>query len=152
MARLVTRTEIIKAALSWEGTPYQHQCANKHMACDCLGLICGVWRELFGELPAEIPPYSPDWAEAGGAERLLDAARKWLVEKSLEARTPGDVLVFRMNPGAMAKHMAILIAPDMIIHAYWGRAVTRSFLAPFWIRRLAGVFSFPGCEEPICPT
>lgn len=137
------RQEIVDAALDWLDTPYRHQYSQKGVGCDCLGLVRGVWRELYGAEPQALPPYSPDWAEAGGGETLLMGARNWLTECPLETRRPGDVLVFRMQSGVVAKHMAILIAPDLILHAYWGRAVTQSFLAPFWIRRLAAVFSFP---------
>mgnify|MGYP000486492631 CR=1 FL=1 len=36
--------------------------------------VRGVWRALYGEEPETIPPYSRDWAEAGGRETLAEAA------------------------------------------------------------------------------
>jgi NlpC/P60 family putative phage cell wall peptidase len=96
-----------------------------------------------GAEPQPLPPYSPDWAE-GGDEALFDAARRWL--RPTNSEQPGDVLLFRMIGGAPMKHAAILVAPERMIHAYWGRAVVESRLAPFWRARLAATFSFPGVE------
>lgn len=143
----ITRRQIIDEALDWIGTPYQHQCSHKHQACDCLGLVRGVWRAIYKNEPATIPPYTPDWAEQGQEEVLLNAARKYLVPIEIAKIKPADVLVFRMQEGVIAKHMAILLDDDLIVHAYWGRAVTRSFLSPFWSRRLVASFAFPNLED-----
>src|SRR5690348_8306068 len=65
--------EIVGIARQWIGTPYVHQASLKGVGCDCLGLLRGTWRELTGAEPEETPPYSPDWAEATGAESLYMA-------------------------------------------------------------------------------
>ena len=137
----------VAAARGWLGTPYRHQASVKGQGADCLGLVRGVWRETAGDEPEEIPAYQPDWAEVGGEETLLGAARRWLVEKPAGQMRPGDVLLFRMAEGAPMKHCAILSAlgrPEpRMIHAYWGRAVVESWIGPWWMRRLAGVFAWP---------
>ncbi|MBN9249774.1 MAG: hypothetical protein J0I86_04210, partial [Mesorhizobium sp.] len=46
--------EIVAEALSWLGTPYRHQASSKGVGCDCLGLIRGVWRSLYGN-ELEVP-------------------------------------------------------------------------------------------------
>ena len=134
-------------ARDWLGTPYRHQASEKGQGTDCLGLIRGLWREVFGAEPEVPPPYRPDWAEAGGAEALLDAAGRWLRAKPVEAAGAGDVLVFRMTPGIPAKHCAIVSQADgpelKMIHAYWGRTVVESWVGPWWKRRLAAVFAWP---------
>lgn len=138
---------VVAAAREWLGTPYRHQASVKGEGADCLGLVRGIWRETAGAEPAPMPAYRPDWAEVGGEETLLDAARQWLVEKPAEAMRPGDVLLFRMAEGAPAKHCAILSAIDgpepRMIHAYWGRAVVETWMGPWWKRRLAAVFAWP---------
>lgn len=141
------RSAVLLAASEWIGTPYCHQASVKGAGCDCLGLIRGVWREIYGAEPMPIPPYTPDWAEATGAETLLSAAQKCLRPIETENSCPGDVLVFRMRPNAPCKHMAILSAPDRIIHAYWGRTVIESHLVPYWSRRWVYSFSFPDLKE-----
>ncbi|WP_183992144.1 NlpC/P60 family protein [Rhizobium wenxiniae] len=136
---------MVVLAESWIGTPYRHQGATKHVGCDCIGLIRGIWRELYGNEPEAVPAYAPDWAERSGEDRLTDAALR-LFGKALpfaEAR-PGDLLLFRWRPDCAAKHAGILVAPTYFIHAYEQVAVTRSALVPSWKRRIAAVHRFPG--------
>lgn len=40
------RKEIISEARSWAGTPFKHQGRIKHIGCDCIGLIAGVFSIL----------------------------------------------------------------------------------------------------------
>lgn len=146
------RDAIVQAARGWLGTPYTHQASVKGVGADCLGLVRGVWREVMGAEPERAPPYTPDWAEATGAETLLHAARRHLREIALSEAQAGDVLLFRMGLGAPAKHVAILSAPrtegcGRIIHAYWGQAVCETRLVPWWERRIAGAFAFPGADD-----
>ena len=135
------REDVLHIARDWLDTPYQHQASVRGVGCDCLGLVRGIWRELFGDEPESPPDYTPDWAEERGEETLLHAARRWLTEVTDPA--PGDVLLFRLKPGSPCKHVGVLASPDTLIHAYWGRAVVESWLAPFWQRRLAHAFRFP---------
>lgn len=140
------RGEILAEARGWLGTPYRHQASVKGAGADCLGLIRGVWRAVYGAGPEALPAYTPDWAERGGAETLRDAALRHLIPVALDAARPGDVLLFRIASGSPAKHCAILsdggCASGQIIHAYWGRAVTETWLTPWWRRRAAFAFSF----------
>ncbi len=137
------RQEIVAAALAWVGTPYRHQASLAGVGCDCLGLIRGVWRTVCGPEPETAPPYTPDWAEAGGGEPLFAAARRLLIERAPAEAQPGDVILFRWRAGFPAKHAAILVAPDRFVHAQQGAAVAMVALAPWWRRRIAGAFSFP---------
>lgn len=140
---MIARSAVLAEARAWIGTPYQHQASAKGAGCDCLGLVRGVWRALYGAEPELAPAYTPDWAERHGAETLLNAASRHLNSCVLSDAKPGDVLLFRMHPGAPAKHAAILDEEGHIIHAYWGRAVVRSRFAPWWRARCAAAFSFP---------
>ncbi|MGE0828023.1 MAG: NlpC/P60 family protein [Hyphomonadaceae bacterium] len=142
----VARAAILQEARAWLGTPYRHQASVKGAGCDCLGLIRGVWRALYGAEPETAPAYTPDWAEAMGRETLYEAAARQMREIPMHAAQPGDVLLFRMTPDAPMKHAAILAENARIIHAYWARAVVESRLAPWWRARLAAAFSFPECE------
>ncbi len=138
------RREALIEARNWIGTPYRHQASAKRVGADCLGLIRGVWRSLYGQEPEPVPAYSPDWSERGGAaERLLIAAQRWMIEIQLDEAGPGDVLIFRFKPGCPAKHCAIQSAEDRMIHAWQGRAVCDTAIGPWWRRRRAGAFRFP---------
>ncbi|MBS3650793.1 C40 family peptidase [Pseudaminobacter sp. 19-2017] len=134
---------VVAEVLTWIGTPYRHQGRRKGVGCDCLGLVIGVWTAVYGIAPEEPGSYSADWAEAGGEDRLLEAARRWFREKSPAQAAPGDLLLFRWRKELPAKHAAILSAPDRFVHAYEGTAVVESALVPQWRRRIAGVFAFP---------
>lgn len=143
----MTRDEIVAAARGWIGTPYRHQASVKGVGSDCLGLLRGVWRELVGDEPEVMPPYTPDWAEALGQEQLLNAARRYLTEISIGEAEPGDVLLFRMGLGHPAKHCAIISQQGRIVHAYWGRTVCETRLVPWWQRRIAAAFRFPHIDR-----
>ncbi len=134
---------VLAEARLWLGTPYLHQQSTRGAGTDCLGLIRGVWRGLYGFEPESPPPYAPDWGESDGSEPLQAAARRWLEELPLSSRLPGDALLFRMRRSGPAKHLGILSAPDRMIHAWSGHAVSEIRLDHPWRRRLVGVFRFP---------
>lgn len=139
--------DMAQAARGWLGTPYRHQASEKGVGTDCLGLVRGLWREAYGAEPQAVPPYQPEWAETGGRELLWEAAARWLVERPLEEMAVGDVVLFRMEAGSVAKHCAVvseLAGPEpRIIHAYWGRAVVESWMGPWWERKLVAAFGWP---------
>ena len=62
---------VVALARGWIGTPYHHQAARQRVGTDCLGLIRGLWRELYGAEAESPPAYTPDWGEYG-REELLD--------------------------------------------------------------------------------
>lgn len=147
MSAPLTRAAIVAEALSWVGTPYRHQASLKGVGCDCLGLVRGIWRALLGAEPEAMPAYTPDWAEAGGVDRLADAARRWLTEIDPTPARAGDLLLFRWRDDLPAKHAAILTAPGRFLHAHHGAAVATAALSPWWRRRTAGAFQFPGVAD-----
>jgi NlpC/P60 family putative phage cell wall peptidase len=106
-----TREAIVTAARGWLGTPYHHQASVRGAGCDCLGLIRGVWRALYGPEPEAMPAYTRDWGNATGSETLIAAACRHLVRlDDLGEAGPGDVLVFRMRDGGVAKHAGLISA------------------------------------------
>jgi NlpC/P60 family putative phage cell wall peptidase len=135
----------VAEARAWIGTPYVHQAAARGAGCDCLGLVRGVWRALYGAEPEAVPPYTPDWSEPAREEALWAAALRHLRPVAGLPR-PGDVLLFRMRAGAVAKHLGILsaVAPvPRFIHAYTGHGVVESTLSAPWARRIVAAFAFP---------
>jgi NlpC/P60 family putative phage cell wall peptidase len=133
---------VIAAARGWLGTPYHDQASVQGVGCDCLGLIRGVWRKLYGPEPMPIPPYSRDWGETGTREPLAEAARTVMPELPPTDVVPGALLLFRMRTGAVAKHCGIVSAPDRFIHAYERSGVVEVPLDAAWRRRVAFVFLF----------
>ena len=139
----ITRARIVMLARTWEGTPYHHQASTKGVGTDCLGLVRGVYRELYGAEAAPVPGYSRDWAEASGRETLFEAARLHLTEISKADANDGDILLFRWRANTVAKHVGILLARQRLIHAYEDVAVTEIKMTPWWWRHAAAAFRFP---------
>lgn len=162
---------VVTIARRWIGTPYQHQASCLGAGCDCLGLIRAIWRELYEVEPEQAPAYTMDWGETRAHELLWQAASRHLLAKPLAAPQVGDVLLFRMRHGCVAKHLGIQsrIESDTgamqqhaggegdnqsgrqpgeqggaaFIHAYSGRGVQEHALSPAWQRRIVARFSFP---------
>ena len=144
MPQLLTRAAIVAEARTWIGTRYRHQASVKGIGCDCLGLVRGVWRGCVGAEPERPPAYAADWAEAGGVETLAEAALRHLVPVPPDRFDVGDVLLFRWRDGCVAKHVAIASSATKMIHAHDGAEVCEVAIAPWWRRRLAYAFAFPG--------
>lgn len=140
---------IVKATRRWIGTPYHDQASVRGVGCDCLGLLRGVWRDFVGPEPMLVPPYSHDWGEAGPVEVLAEAARAAMIELDVADARTGNVILFRMRPGAIAKHCGILSGHGRngrsrrFIHAYERTGVIEEYLTPAWQRRVAFAFRFP---------
>jgi NlpC/P60 family putative phage cell wall peptidase len=144
---IIHRNDIVTETRRWIGTPYRHQASLRGVGCDCLGLVRGVWRAVVGDEPEQVPPYAPDWAEATREESLAGAAARHLVAVALDGFAAGDVLLFRWRGHLPAKHAAIVTAPGRMVHAHDGAAVAEVAIAPWWRRRLAFVFQFPGVTD-----
>lgn len=137
---------VVAEARGWIGTPYLHQGALRGAGCDCLGLVRGVWRALYGAEPALVPAYTPDWSEPARDEVLWRAAARYLVARDVGGFDPGDVILFRMRDGAVAKHLGIvgaIGARPTFIHAMSGQSVVESPLSVPWARRVVAQFAFP---------
>jgi NlpC/P60 family putative phage cell wall peptidase len=144
MTRAIDRSAIIAEARRWIGTPYRHQASVRSHGCDCLGLVRGVWRACIGPEPEQPGAYAPDWAEATGQETLQAAALRHMRPVAVEALTGGCVVLFRWRADCVAKHVAILTDDATMIHAHDGASVCEVAFAPWWRRRLASGFAFPG--------
>ncbi len=137
------RLLVVRIARQWIGTPYHHQASAKGIGTDCLGLVRGVWRELYG-CEAEVPPaYSRDWAEASGIETMLLAASRHLISIRPEQLAAGDVVVFRIKPQMVAKHLGLMTSAATMIHAMEGVPVSEVAVTSWWRRRIAAGFQFP---------
>lgn len=137
---------VLTEARLWLGTPYLHQASVRGAGTDCLGLLRGIWRSIYGTEPEPVPAYTEDWAEPDHREVLLAAANRWLRVKDREDAAAGDVLLFRMREGSIAKHLGVQshVGPHpRFIHSYTGHGVIESSLSMPWQRRIAARFCFP---------
>lgn len=137
----MTREEIVAAARRWLHTPYRHQSATRGAGCDCLGLICGVWRDLGGET-IELPAYRSDWRDTRHSDDLLGLAERRLRRREGRPQA-GQVLLFRIGTAVVPRHCGIAVDDRGFIHAQEGRGVVLSYLTGGWRKRIAGLFDFP---------
>jgi len=135
------RMEALAEARRWIGTPYRHQASRIGAGCDCLGLVRGIWRALYGAEPQVTPPYEAVARDAD--HRLRAALDRWLIEIPCGEAQPGDVLLFRWNVAEPARHCGLMSTDSRFIHAYWRRAVCETALTAWWRCRLAAAYSFP---------
>jgi len=134
---------VVAAARNWLGTPYHDQASLRGVGCDCLGLARGVWREVVGDEPFPIPPYSRDWGETGPHEVLANGAASMLIPIAMSDVGPAALVLFRMAPRAIAKHVGILTGPETFIHSFERLGVVEEILTPTWARKIAFAFLFP---------
>ena len=113
----VKRQDIIIEAKEWLGTKWQHQASLKQVACDCVGLVRGVYRELTGIDVNIAIDYPASWHLFKKEERLYDEAKRHMVEITKDEVRPGDVLVFGFYDHP-ASHVGILTSHDTFIHSY----------------------------------
>lgn len=142
---------VVENARAWIGTPYRHQASCKGAGTDCLGLIRGLYRELYGHEPEIPPPYSAAWAETSPhapREMMFQAARRHLIEIDTADARPGDVLLFRMRQEQPMKHAAIQSRASCMIHAYARHCVAETSIGPWWQARLAAAFRYPSKAVP----
>ena len=139
-------SQIVTVARGWIGTPYVHQAARRGAGCDCLGLLRGVWAEITGDGLIPVPPYTADWSEPQGTERLWDGIAALLTGKDRADVASGDVLLFRMRSGAVAKHVGIQADAGKnatFIHSYQGHGVVENAFSGPWEKRLVARFVLP---------
>lgn len=132
---------VVAAARRWIGTPYRHQGSRLGAGCDCLGLLRGVWRMLYGAEPETVPAYGMDWRGEGGAA-LEAAAERHLVPADGEM-AEGDVLLFRLIANRPPRHCGIFAGNGRFIHAQERLGVVEIHLGEGWSRRVAGRYRFP---------
>jgi len=98
----LTRSDVVAAARTWIGTPWQHQQRTKGVAVDCVGLVIGVGREL--------GMVTGDWDIKGYGRhpdgRLLAMADEHMQRIALCDMRPGDVIGVVLD--AEPQHFAIL--------------------------------------------
>lgn len=136
--------EVALLARSWIGTPYHNRAAIKGAGCDCIGLIRGLWAEIYGLPVPEVPVYSARWTgQNKETEVLLETARQYLAEVDPGTRAPGVVLAFRVHPKAIAQHCGVMTSPTSMVHAHSGRKVYEVELGQMWEPKVVAAFQFP---------
>lgn len=143
------RDAIVKETKEWCGTKWQHQASLKGIACDCVGLIRGVYRELTGKEIQTTMDYPATWHLFKEEERLLGECRKYAGEEiEFNDILPGDIITFSFKPRFVDHHIGIFLGDGMFAHSYLdvGKVVINRF-DETWMARVRHCFRFPGVGE-----
>jgi NlpC/P60 family putative phage cell wall peptidase len=141
-------SDVVRAAQLFLGTPYRHQASVAGAGCDCLGLLRGVWRVLYGAEPEAMPPYRAGIRDPLNAGALRQAAERLLLADTNELAA-GQVLLFRLHRAVEPKHCGIMVTADRFIHAQERLGVVEANLTDGWRERVSARFRFPPTPQHI---
>jgi NlpC/P60 family putative phage cell wall peptidase len=140
---MASRGDIVQAARGWIGTRWQHQASVKGAACDCVGLIAGVAKEVGLIASITLPPYD---RQADGRS-MIDLCTRYMTRINISDLDAGDVAVMRFdqNPTHLAFVAPYLYGGFSVIHASApARAVVEHQLDDTWRSRIVAAFALPG--------
>ena len=135
--------QAVELARTWIGTPYHHQASVKGVGVDCVGLIRGIYSEMYGQEAPYLINYSADWGDTNGNEDMLKAARTYLEPVPRKQLAAGHVVLLRWQDHRVAKHSMIMTSPITAIHAYEKDAVAEINLHRWWLDKIVFVFTWP---------
>jgi NlpC/P60 family putative phage cell wall peptidase len=143
---MATRSDVVREARTWIGTPWRHQGNLKGVACDCAGLLRGVCLEL-GLVPLNAAKYNGYAREPDGVS-IMEASLAFMRKIPESQLAPGDVAVFRIH--RLPQHFAIIgdypHGGLSMIHSF-KTGVGEHYFDPQWRKKLVGTFALRGLEE-----
>lgn len=111
-----TRDDVVREALTWEGTPFHDVAGVKGVGCDCAHLLIRVFSAV-GLIKNFDPHYKPQWFMHRERPLFLEQlAAQGAQQVDSENVSAGDVLMYKF--GRHAAHAAIVVDANTIIHAY----------------------------------
>jgi len=125
------RTEAMRLARAWLGTPYVEGASQCGVATDCVGLIEGVARDLGLKAPSRI------------ALKHDLVAAAYLFLEPCEEPSPGCVILFAQSPGGVAVHAGLMGEAERFIHAHWTAGIVENRYGNWFKARTTHVFDWP---------
>lgn len=110
----MTRADVVREALRWEGTPYHHRARVRGAGVDCAMLPAAVY-EAAGLIPHVEPEYSPQWMLHRDEEKFLSWITLYAREIPRDRVGPGDLAIWKY--GRCYSHAAIVIDMPEVVHA-----------------------------------
>jgi cell wall-associated NlpC family hydrolase len=110
----MTRADVVREALRWEGTPYHHSARLRGVGVDCAMLPAAVY-EAVGLIPRVEPDYSPQWMLHRDEEQFLGWITRFAREIPRGAVGAGDLAIWKY--GRCYSHSAIVIDMPEVLHA-----------------------------------
>lgn len=139
------RSDIIREARQWVGTPYHHQSYIKYVGCDCVGLIVGAGRNsgVLDITDKEIQSFA-GYGRVPNTDRMRFHMRRFLVET--DDPQVGDIAWIEWISG-LPMHLAILSeynGRQTIIHSFRdaGKVVEHT-LSRIWKHKIHSYWRYP---------
>lgn len=124
------RREIVKEALSWEGTPYKYASADKVEGTDCSGMVLRVYETV---AQVKLPRNSGKQSEFCENIRMKDLL-------------PGDLVFFATGKDpSRVSHVGVMLDESHFIHASTSKGVVISDITtPYYQRTFICCGRVPG--------
>lgn len=130
---MLKRSEIVKEALTWVGTPWHHHQCVKGAGVDCVQFLYGVGKAVgFIDPNFTIPNYEP----LARGSFLVRHLNRWLV--TTDILSPGAILL--IASGGLDTHVGIVVGDKDFIHACARRK--KVIVAP--IKEYRAIYDVPG--------
>lgn len=142
--RAVRGKRIVCEALDWVGTPFMRGQSVKCVACDCAGLVVGIWREIG---LGDISNLTRDQPKVPGELTLRDALEDFLVEDDSQVAMPGDIMSFAIR--GIEQHLGVYIGSGAMVHSLNNRGVIRQDININWWENLRGVWRLPTWKRTV---
>lgn len=140
--KAVTRQQIVDEARTWVGVRWRHQGRTRY-GIDCAGLVVKTAHAL------DITDFDyTNYDRRGFQQNLVKIFREHMIEKSVNKRLPGDVLLFRDNTyPCHASILSLKLGTEHIIHTSPRRRGTTEEPLNQVTDRLTHCFEFPGVTD-----
>jgi cell wall-associated NlpC family hydrolase len=143
--KTIRSTDIVNAALSWNGTPYHHQAAVKGVGVDCAYFIGSVAEECKFIDKFYVAPYSVEWHIHNEGEKMLEIVEGFGCKRIAKPRA-GDILAFQY--GRSCSHLGIMLRNNTFIHASLKhKRVIIEELRDDYLERHKFTYTFPGVRH-----
>jgi hypothetical protein len=171
-----SRADVIQCARKYLETPFSQRGRQISKGIDCIGVVLCVGTDL-NISDKDGNPFHPllykDYPNQPFGDEVQEECKKRLIIKSIGTPTsfsqiiPGDIVTMRIPPETAFRklfvkdekltpitHVAIITDLNGalgVIHSYNSDSVRRKVVEHLidlrWMRRIAGVFSFPGVTD-----
>lgn len=123
--RVATRDDVIREALSWLGTPYQHMGRKKGPSggCDCATFVADVFHNVGLITKVKIDYYAQWWHLARSEERYLAQVLDYATEFNPTVDPPQSADIALWRYGRTYSHGAIIVRWPEIIEANLVRGI-----------------------------
>jgi len=133
--------ELAETAKSYVGTPFHAQGRAPGVGLDCIGVIACVAREH------NISHDDKSAYSMSPTGELQPELERQMIRVSLNDLREGDVLLMRWNLNMEPHHVAMVVGPNLIVHAYaQARKVSMQVYTQYWRDKVVAAYRFPGVE------